>query len=71
MHMSADDSQYLLGERTASTLKLRRAIFVDDEQSSALEKFKPYILPVRKAEREAEIQRFANLLQKHRSESNA
>lgn len=62
LQMSREDSQYLLGDIAASTLLPKRAILLDDERATQLEKFKPYALPAKRTEREAEIQAFGSRL---------
>lgn len=63
LHMAKEDSQYLLNEVTASTLKDKRAILLDDEQSTLLEKFKPYVLPSKRDERAEVFKQYAARLQ--------
>jgi hypothetical protein len=53
LRMNKEESQFLLGESHADSLRSYRAFLLDDEASTPLEKFKPYGLPTDRSEREA------------------
>lgn len=60
--MTKDDSQTLLREPTAASLKPFRALLLDDEQVSPVEKFKPYELPSNKDARKQLFQHYGDML---------
>lgn len=62
IRMNADDSQFLLKDPIASKLQAYRAILMDDEQSSPLEKFKPYAMPSNKQDCADLIRSYADRL---------
>jgi hypothetical protein len=62
MRMNKDESQLLLGEPTAESLRPLRALLLDDEEGTSLEKFKPYGLPEIRQEREAVFRSYAERL---------
>lgn len=49
--MSKDDSHYFTGEDAAASLGHYRALLMDNEGSTAFEKFKPYALPADRQDR--------------------
>lgn len=64
LRMNAQESQMLLGEPLAESLRPFRALLLDDDASAPLEKFKPYAVPESKSERDAMFREYADKFKK-------